>query len=166
MFSKLKILGHPIHPMLVGFPVAFYTATLAGFILYAARGGPFWLKVTIAANVAGVAMAVLAALFGFLDWLIGIPSGTPAKRTGLMHMTANVIALILFAVSLGIYVSHWNGPKASFVPGLILSAIGVVVTIVAGLLGWALVQDHHVGVNLTPEQRSVDERQEGLRAVS
>src|SRR5207302_11435134 len=121
MFSRIKIFGHPIHPMLVGYPVAMYTATLAGFIVYAVRGDLFWLKLTIAANVVGVGMAVLTALPGFLDWLLGIPTGTPAKRTGLLHMAANVTALALFAVSLGVYVTYWNGPLESAALGIVLS---------------------------------------------
>ncbi|MCA1830679.1 MAG: hypothetical protein LC663_04100, partial [Actinobacteria bacterium] len=82
MYAKLKIFGHPIHPMLVAYPVAFYTATLVGFIIYGARSDVFWLRLTIALNVAGVGMAVLAALPGFLDWLLGIPKRTEASRTG------------------------------------------------------------------------------------
>jgi uncharacterized membrane protein len=143
-----------------------YTATLAGFIVYAARGNLFWLKLTIAANVIGVGMAVVTALPGFLDWLLGIPSGTPAKRTGLLHMGVNVAALALFAVTLGVYASYWNGPPESATLGIILSALGIGITLVAGWLGWTLVQDHHVGVKLTEEQRAVDERQEGLRRAS
>ena len=36
MYSKIKIFGHPIHPMLVAYPIAFYTSTLVGFIIYGA----------------------------------------------------------------------------------------------------------------------------------
>jgi uncharacterized membrane protein len=167
MFSKIKILGHPVHPMLVGYPVALYTATLVGFIVFAAAGGLFWLKLAIAANVAGVGMAALTALPGFLDWLLGIPRGTPAKRTGIIHALLNVTALTLFAVSLGVYVGDWSGPATTgAATGIILSALGVAATIGAGFYGWMLVQDHHVGVQLTPEQRRQDEAQEGLRRAS
>ena len=112
-------------------------------------------------------LAVLTALPGFLDWLLGIPSGTLAKRTGLIHMGLNVAALAAFAVTLGAYVSNWNGPASTSASlGVILSAIGVGVTVAAGFFGWMLVQDHQVGVNLAREQRQVDEAQEGLRRVS
>jgi uncharacterized membrane protein len=43
VYSKIKIAGHPVHPMLVAFPVAWYTGTLAGFAVYAANGHLFWL---------------------------------------------------------------------------------------------------------------------------
>lgn len=144
--SKIKIFGHPIHPMVIAYPVAFYTATLVGFIIYGATDDPFWLKLTIAANVAGVAMAVVAALPGFLDWLLAIPSRTEAKRTGLLHMGLNVTALVLFAISMLVYIGAWDGPAKSAGLGIVLAALGVGATVGAGFLGWSLVQDHHVGV--------------------
>ena len=45
MYSKTKIMGHPIHPMLVAFPVAFYTGALAAFVAYNSNNDPFWFKV-------------------------------------------------------------------------------------------------------------------------
>ena len=40
MYSKVKIAGHPIHPMLVAFPVAFYTATLVCYLVYNSNEDP------------------------------------------------------------------------------------------------------------------------------
>jgi uncharacterized membrane protein len=153
MDSKVKIFGHPIHPMVIAYPVAFYTATLVGFVIYAATDDQFWLNLTIAANLAGVAMAVVAALPGFLDWLLAVPRGTEAKRTGLLHLTLNVTALVLFAVSLLVYLGSWNGPAKSAGLGIVLAALGVGATVGAGFLGWSLVQDHHVGVRMRGQNR-------------
>ena len=61
-------------------------------------------------------------------------------------------ALGLFGAVIAVYVTSWNGPAISAVPGIILSAIGVAVTIAAGFLGWTLVQDYHVGIRLAPGQ--------------
>jgi uncharacterized membrane protein len=44
VYSKIKIAGHPVHPMLIAFPVACYVGTLAGFAVYAANGHLFWLN--------------------------------------------------------------------------------------------------------------------------
>jgi uncharacterized membrane protein len=165
MYSKVKIFGHPVHPMLVSFPVAFYTATLAGFIVFAARGGAIWMRITIAMNVAGVGMALIAAIPGFIDWASGIPRGSRAKMIGLRHLALNVIALVAFAVSMGLYASRWNGPFTfSAGPGILLAAVGVASTILAGFHGWMLVQDHHVGVN--PDRiLSEGHRESDLRAA-
>ena len=82
VYSKIKIAGHPVHPMLVAFPVASYTGTLVGFAVYAASGGQFWLNLAIALNLIGVCTAAAAALPGLADWAFGIPHGSAAKRSG------------------------------------------------------------------------------------
>ncbi|MFI6689245.1 DUF2231 domain-containing protein [Streptomyces sp. NPDC050485] len=152
MYSKVTIAGHPVHPMLVGYPVAGYTGTLVGFAVYAANGQQFWLNFAIALNIAGVGTALLAALPGLVDWAFGIPRTSGAKTVGLVHAGLNVAALALFAISLGLYASHWDGPAMSATPGLALAAAGVAVTIGASFLGSMLMQDYHVGIRLTPTQ--------------
>jgi uncharacterized membrane protein len=163
MYSKIKIFGHPVHPMLVAFPVAAYTGTLAAFAIYDAMPTQFWLNMAIALNVVGVCSAALAALPGALDWLIGIPMRSSAKVVGLFHAVFNVFALGLFLASVDFYASNWNGPLADPVKGLTLSGAGVLCTLVAGGLGWRLVQTFHVGVHLTPQQE-LDEP--GVKAAS
>jgi uncharacterized membrane protein len=152
MYSKIKIAGHPIHPMLVAFPVASYAGTLAGFAVYAATGHQFWLNLAIALNVAGVCGAALAALPGLADWAFGIPRDSAARKIGLIHAGLNVAALGLFLATVASYGGNWNGPAASATLGVVLSAIGVALTIMAGFFGWMLVQDYHIGVRLAPEQ--------------
>jgi uncharacterized membrane protein len=154
MESKVRIFGHPIHPMVIGYPVAFYTGTLVAFAIYGANADRFWLKAAIAVSIAGAGMAIIAALPGFIDWLLAIPSGSPAKRTGLIHMGLNVVALGLFIVTSIVYARHWNTGAPSASLGIILSAIGVGATILAGFQGWKLVQDHHVGVRGMGETRT------------
>lgn len=67
MYSKIKIAGHPVHPMLVAFPVACYVGTLVGFAVYAANGHLFWLNLAIALSVTGTGTAILAALAGLAE---------------------------------------------------------------------------------------------------
>ena len=156
MYSKVKLFGHPIHPMLIAFPVGLYTATFVAFLIFQIGGDPFWFRVGLAANVAGVIMAVLAALFGFLDWALGIPGGTAAKSDGLKHMALNVIALILFVINLIVFLGQWAVPPTSALLAVILTLVGVLVTVGAGFFGWTLIQFHHVGVELTPEQARLE----------
>jgi len=156
MYSKAKILGHPLHPMLVGFPVAFYTGTLVSFIVYAATGNVLWFRVGCIANWAGVAMAAVAAVPGFIDWFFGIPRATAAKRTGLIHMGLNVTSLLSFIINGVLAMNHWDEAFPPTGTGIVFSAIGVLLTLPAGFLGWSLVQDHHVGVQLTAEQERVE----------
>lgn len=147
MNSRVNLFGHPIHPMLVAYPIAFYTATLVAYLIYQFGGQPqFWFRVAIAANIAGVVMAVLAALPGFIDWAVGIPGGTAAKQVGLRHMLLNVVALVLFIVLAILNTSKWDAATPGALAGIVLSLVGVLLTVAAGAHGWTLIQTHHVGV--------------------
>jgi len=142
--------------MLIGFPVTFYTSTLIAFIVYASSLERFWFTAGVILNWAGVATAALAAVPGLVDWTTGIPHRSPAKRTGLIHMALNVSALVAFVIN-GLVVSDlWNDRFPKGGTGIVLSAIGVLLTLPAGFLGWSLVQDHHVGVTLTNAQERLE----------
>ena len=87
MYSKAKVGGHPVHPMLVAFPVASYTGALVGFAVYVANGHQFWLNLAIALSIAGAGSAVLAALPGFVDLTFGVPRRSQVKVVGLARGT-------------------------------------------------------------------------------
>jgi len=147
MYSKAKIGGHPIHPMLIAYPVAFYTAALVCYIVYSLNEDTFWFKVAVVANIAGAIMAAVAALPGFIDWLF-IPNDSRAKNTGLFHMLCNVVALVCFAVAAWLECPKWDNPNPTLGIAIPLTAVGFLLTLIAGFLGWTLVQKHHVGVDL------------------
>jgi uncharacterized membrane protein len=158
MYSKVKIAGHPLHIMLVAFPVAFYTAAFLCFVAYAFGAEPFWFRAGLYANLAGVVTAALAAVPGFIDWAFGVPTGSPAKATGLAHMVCNVAALLLFLLNLLLQWGHRLETLPSVGLTVVLTGIGFALTLVAGFLGWKLVGVHHVGVELTPEQERLEPR--------
>jgi uncharacterized membrane protein len=161
MYSKIKILGHPIHPMLVAYPIALYTSTLVAYIIYAAHNDPFYFKAAVAANIAGIVMAAVAALPGFIDWAVGVPSGSPAKSHGLTHMLLNVGALVIFIINAIVHTGNWMNPSGT-ASGIILALIGVLLTVGAGYFGWTMIQNDHVGVRLLAEQEQLER---GVRAV-
>ena len=153
MYSKVKMAGHPVHPMVVAYPVAFYTAALVCYIVYASNQDSFWFKVAVMANVAGVVMAAVAAVPGFIDWLF-IPSDSRAKKTGLFHMICNVLALVCFSIAAFTEYKKWETVNPELGLAIPLTAVGFGLTLVAGFLGWTLVQKHHVGVDIEhPAQR-------------
>ena len=96
MESRLKVLGHPVHPMLVMFPVALLvTGTL--FDVVDTVGGPDFLGEVAYWNITvGLIGGLLAAAAGAFD-LLAIPAGTRAKRVALTHAAANVAVILLFA---------------------------------------------------------------------
>lgn len=153
MYSQIKIFGHPLHPMLVAFPIAFYNGALLSFIIFAINHDIFWFRIGYVSNIAGVVMAAAAALPGFID-LVKLPDESAAKKTGLRHMAFNVVALFLFIVNVFVQMGKWSMSSLPDVTvAIALCAIGVGCTLCAGFLGWKLIQRHHVGVDLTPEQR-------------
>jgi len=164
-YSKAQIGGHPIHPMLVGFPIAFYTAGVAGLLVYAGTHDLFWFKASMVALFVGVAMALVAAVFGFVDLFFGVPRDTAARKTGVKHMVINVVSVAVFAGAALMMYSAWRGkpplpdhPELSYLAPLGLGIIGLLMTVVAGVLGWKMVQTHHVGVDERApiEPRSID----------
>ena len=62
MYSRARIAGHPIHPMLVGFPIALYVATVATMLMYVGTRDAFWYRAALTANIGGVLGGLLAAI--------------------------------------------------------------------------------------------------------
>jgi len=144
MRSKASVQGHPIHPMLVGFPIALW---VAGFIfdLISARGSNTGLWAAgFYSIIAGCVMAVLAAVAGVVDWLYTVPPESSAKNRGAIHGGLNSLALLLF-----IYVAYRLGSPSSEPDGLtlLLMGIGVVIIAVSGWLGGTLVYRNQIGVD-------------------
>lgn len=146
MASKASIAGHPVHPMLIPFPLALWTTSFVVDILFYFRRGatlPIIAKFLLAAGCVG---AVAATVPGIIDWLsIKHP---PTKRIANWHARLNIIALLIFAASL--YLRMKAGGAALVNYGLkipfLLSLVGVILIAISGWLGGALSFEHGVGV--------------------
>ena len=156
LYSKARIGNHPIHPMIVAFPIAFYTATFFCFLIFWQTGNPFWFEVAFYANIAGVCTAALAALPGFIDWMF-IHIEHRGRKVGLFHMIANVAALCLFTANIFLIKDKVNIADADVFLPLLLSGAGVGLTVLAGFLGFELIGKHHVGVTLSEKQIAQEE---------
>src|SRR5437763_13910441 len=98
MKSKATLLGHPIHPMLIVFPLGLLPVASIFDIIYLSTHNGHWADVSYWLIAAGIIGALIAAVFGFVDW-IGIHDGTRAKSIGLTHGVANFIVELLVIVS-------------------------------------------------------------------
>src|SRR3954469_14279065 len=96
---QARLLGHPIHPMLIVFPLGLLATGVAFDIVGLVQSDSSWYSSSYSLIVSGIVGGVLAAFFGLIDW-IGIPAGTRAKRIGLRHGGTNVVVVILFIFSL------------------------------------------------------------------
>lgn len=143
--SKARIAGHPIHPMLVHFPIALWlSGVLALLIGYGALGDLFWHRVASVGFLAGSAFAMVAAIPGTIDLFGAIKPGSVERVTGVKHMVLNLLAVVIFTAA-GLLMQY------SYEVALpsVLSVIGAIVVVVSGTLGSKLVHKEHVGQNIS-----------------
>jgi len=150
MYTKAAIAKHPIHPMLIAFPVALYAVTVIALIVHGVTNDPFWYRAAFWLNLGAVVMAAIAAIPGLID-LLALPSKSRARTTAVRHALFNVLALALFVISDIIIGRAWFGNAVDLPDAapLVLGIVGLASTGIAGALGWTLVQTHHVGVKPT-----------------
>ena len=96
MESRAKLLGHPIHPMLIVLPLGLFISAVIFDALYMWRDNPTFAVIAYWNIALGILGGLLAAIFGLIDW-VAIPYGTRAKRIGLMHGGTMVLVVALFA---------------------------------------------------------------------
>ncbi|WP_433653071.1 DUF2231 domain-containing protein [Micromonospora zamorensis] len=144
MESRLKVLGHPVHPMLVMFPVALL-ATAVLFDVVDTVGGPDLLGEVAYWNITvGLIGGLLAAVAGSFD-LLAIPTGTRAKRVGLLHAGANLAVILLFAA---IWVVRLNADsRAAGGALLVVEVVALAILGISAWLGGELVDRLGVGVD-------------------
>jgi uncharacterized membrane protein len=144
MESRVKLLGHPIHPMLIVLPLGLFIAAVVFDALYLWRGSPTFAAVGFWNITGGILGGLLAAVFGFLDWL-NIPGGTRAKRIGLLHGGSNVIVVLTFAL---VWLSRRDTPGMLPSSTIFMLEVGALMLgAVAGWLGGELVDRLAVGVD-------------------
>ncbi len=143
MESKAKVLGHPIHPMLVVFPLGLFATSLVFDLVRVGGGGDSFSVSAFYMIAAGIIGGLAAAVFGLVDFL-AIPRGTRAKMIGAFHGLSNLVVVGLFIASWGI---RYGDPERASGGAILISAIGVLLAAVSGWLGGELVDRLGVGVD-------------------
>ncbi len=143
MHSKARLFGHPIHQMLIVFPLGLLATSLVFDIVYLATDNGRFADISFWMIASGIVGGLLAAVFGLIDWL-AIPSQTRAKRIGALHGIGNVIVTGLFAVS---WLLRYSAPTVPRVSYIVLSILGVALALVTGWLGGELVERLGVGID-------------------
>jgi uncharacterized membrane protein len=143
MESRVKLAGHPLHQMLIVFPLGLLATAVVFDVIYLVTENPTWTQAAYYMIGAGVITGLVAAVPGAVDWL-AIPRGTRAKRIGLIHGVGNVIVVGLFAVS---WFLRQGNPALPPTRAVVAGLLGAGIAVVTGWLGGELVGRLGVGVD-------------------
>ncbi len=144
--SAVAAFGHPLHAMLVHFPIAFVAATLVVDGLYWHGGDPFWVRVGLWAAGAAFATGLLASVVGTAELLL--VKGIRVRVASWKHAVAAMTLLAAMAANWGLRLSD---PGAILPHGLALSLLTGALAGVAGWHGGKLVFDHGVAIRVSPK---------------
>jgi uncharacterized membrane protein len=147
MASPASIGGHPVHPMIIPFPIALWVFSLVADVIYLWRGNPVWRDwIAFYALLAGIIGAAAAAVPGLIDWL-SLTDKAVVKIAN-WHARLNVIALLIFAGSFYLRTTGGSGLiSSSYTVAIALSVFGVVLITISGWLGGEMVFKHGVAVS-------------------
>jgi uncharacterized membrane protein len=153
MKSRAKLFGHPVHQMLVTFPIGAFGLSMVGDALHSIVHGRKYADSATLALDFGLASAALAIPFGVIDW-VAIPQGTRAKRVGLWHMLGNAAMLGLFGASRWMRYRDTASPTAKALSGAAFLLSGG-----TAWLGGELVDRYGIGVegHVADEPKMLDE---------
>ena len=150
--------GHPFHPILVTVPIGAWVSSLVFDIGSRLVDDPgFLAKGSVWLIAIGVVGALAAALIGTLD-LLAIPTGTPAFRTGLTHMSLNLVVTAAYVAGFFWRRAAAEGPVG--IGPLVLSVVALAVLGASGYLGGKLA--YHYGVRVAAESTQA----EGYRSAA
>ncbi len=145
--SAIAFAGHPIHAMMVHFPIALVIATLGCDLFYWWSGDTFWMRAGLWAAGASLGFGVVAALVGTME-LIFVP-GIRARAASWTHAIAAMMLISIIAANWGLRLAT---PEAVLPVGLFLSVLGSVFTGLAGWHGGKLILHHGVGIMVSDDE--------------
>lgn len=144
MASPASVAEHPIHPMLIVFPIGLWIFSfVCDLIYYFGTDNTLWNDVAYRAMAGGIIGAILAAVPGFIDYF-SLTGRTRSIAT--VHMSLNLLIVVLFAVNLYI---RSRGVAVESAP-ILLSVISIILLGVSGWLGGSLVYVHATAVECAP----------------
>jgi uncharacterized membrane protein/nitrite reductase/ring-hydroxylating ferredoxin subunit len=142
MRSSAHIKSHPLHPILVAFPIAFFVGTFIFDILGIIYDNDIFYAVSFYMQISGILGAVLAAIPGAVDYFKTVPPKSSAKKRATQHALLNVTNLVLFSVAWALKGNNIN-PYII----LVLEIAGIILLSIAGWLGGTLVYRNQIGVD-------------------
>ena len=143
MESRAKLFGHPIHPMLIPFPLGLLPTSFVFDIVYLLTDTGKWAEISFGMITAGVIGGLAAVVFGTVD-LARVPDGTRAHSVGVWHAVVGASMLVLFAIS---WLLRVGSPEEPGAVAIVLSLLGAGLAVLTGWFGGELVDRLGVGVS-------------------
>ena len=145
MRSRAAIGNHPIHPALVPIPIGAFFLLLVGDIAFASTRAPFWYEFSRICLGIGIISALLAAVFGFIDFF-GVKMSARGRRVATVHMTINLIAVVAYVVNFFLRMGDAALNTARWPLCFVLEIATFLLLGVSGWLGGNLAYEHKTGV--------------------
>jgi uncharacterized membrane protein/nitrite reductase/ring-hydroxylating ferredoxin subunit len=144
MRSKASIKGHPIHPILIPFPIAFLIGATGFDILGVISNSQSFISTGKYLTFAGIAVALVAAIPGIIDYFFTVPPHSSGKKRATKHGLLNILTVILFSIALFLKTQQ----NTNFSAILLIEGIGIVLLAFAGWMGGTLAYRNQIGVDI------------------
>ena len=159
MASPASINKHPVHPMLVAFPIGLWVFALICDVMRAVTGNTAWQTVAIYCIAGGIVGAVAAAVPGLIDYF-SIDEAA-MMRIANLHLAVNLGAVVIFAINLWL---RFRLQADSYLP-LGLSIVGVLAIGIGGWLGGEMVYVKGMAVEAVEKLAKKVEKSSGRRGA-
>lgn len=147
MRTPASICKHPVHPMLVVFPIGLWIFSLVcDVIRLTGAPGDAWSTVALYSMVGGLIGALCAAIPGFIDLLFYKGGAPPVRKIALTHMAINLTIVVLYAINIWLRMRSFVSVGPGLSTPVLLSIAGVALLFVSGWLGGQMVHVYGVGV--------------------
>lgn len=144
MKSKAHFKSHPVHPILIVFPIAFFIGAVLFDVLGQVFSKESFTTTALYLVVAGITGGLIAAIPGFIDYVYTIPPRSSAKKRATLHMIVNITMIAIFAFALYLRTNTFSSPWSV----IIIELTGIIFLTIGGWLGGTLVYRNQIGVDV------------------
>jgi uncharacterized membrane protein len=141
----MRIFGHPIHPMLIHFPISFWTVAVGAYVWAAAGASEPAAMLAKFANGAGLIIALVAMFAGLFE-LRSIASGSQAMQVATWHIMVMSTVWICFLIAMQLSSSTGLDHSTAQVGAVACAGAGFLLMGIGGWLGGRLVYEFGVAV--------------------
>lgn len=157
MRSKAAIGDHPIHPALIPIPIGAFFLALIGDIMHSYNGALFWYDFAMYCIGVGIVSALVAAIFGFVDF-VAVPMSTAARRLATIHLSLNLVVVVLYAVTFFLRLNDAAYQTSRWTIAMALEVGPFVMLAISGWIGGQMSYIHRVGVVEEPGETDISTR--------